>query len=105
MFYSYRASFIFEYHLPIVDELLVFDNSDGNIVLMAEKLLDSGISILDEEKFIKLKNIMKKNQRTPHQEKIVKAMDKVYDNLLAFKKRMNSDLVIMKDVKIIRIKP
>jgi len=32
-------------------------------------------------------------------------MDKVYEKLIEFKKRMNSDLVILKDNKITRIKP
>jgi hypothetical protein len=37
--------------------------------------------------------------------KIVKAMEKVYENLILFKKKMNSDLVILKDNKIVYIKP
>ncbi len=49
--------------------------------------------------------MMKESKQTAHQTKILEAMDKVYDNLIAFKKRMNSELVIMKDGKIIRIKP
>ena len=32
-------------------------------------------------------------------------MDKVYDKLIEFKKKMNSDLVILKEDKIVRIKP
>lgn len=32
-------------------------------------------------------------------------MDKVYEKLLEFKKKMNSDLVILKDNKIVRVKP
>lgn len=36
---------------------------------------------------------------------IVKAMEKVYENLILFKKKMNSDLVILKDNKIVRVKP
>lgn len=42
---------------------------------------------------------MKEFKRTAHQTKIIEAMDKVYDNLIALKKRMNSKLVIMKDGK------
>lgn len=48
---------------------------------------------------------MKEHKITPHQMKILKGMDKVYDKLIEFKKRMNSDLVILEDNKIIRIKP
>lgn len=47
---------------------------------------------------------MKKHKRTENQEKILKAMDKVYENLIAFKKKMNSDLVVYRDGKIVRIK-
>ena len=42
---------------------------------------------------------------TPNQTKILEGMDKVYDKLIEFKKKMNSELVILKDNEIIRIKP
>jgi len=42
---------------------------------------------------------------TPNQTKILAGMDKVYDKLIEFKKKMNSELVILKDNKITRIKP
>lgn len=48
---------------------------------------------------------MKQSKRTPNQTKILEGMDKVYDKLIEFKKKMNSELVILKDGKIIRIKP
>lgn len=47
-----------------------------------------------------------KYERTPTQAKIIESMGKVYENLIAFKKKMNSELVILdKDGKIIRVKP
>ncbi|CAN5513275.1 hypothetical protein BH11BAC2_BH11BAC2_11600 [soil metagenome] len=48
---------------------------------------------------------MKPYKRSLNQTKILEGMDKVYENLIAFKKKMNSELVILKDNKIIRIKP
>jgi hypothetical protein len=42
---------------------------------------------------------------TEDQKKILEGLDKVYDNLIAFKKKMNSELVVMKDGKIVYIKP
>ena len=48
---------------------------------------------------------MKTHKRTINQTKIVAGMDKVYEKLIEFKKRMNSDLVILKDNKITRVKP
>ena len=48
---------------------------------------------------------MKTHKRTQNQAKILEGMDKVYEKLIEFKKKMNSDLIIFKDNKIIRIKP
>lgn len=48
---------------------------------------------------------MKTYKRTSNQTKILKGMDKVYEKLIEFKKKMNSELVILKDNKIVRVKP
>lgn len=49
---------------------------------------------------------MKKEfKRTPNQTKILEGMERVHEKLLEFKKKMNSELVIIKDDKIVRIKP
>lgn len=48
---------------------------------------------------------MEKSKSTPHQQKIADALRKVEENLIAFKKRMDSPLVIMKEGKIVHIKP
>lgn len=48
---------------------------------------------------------MKSPNRTENQEKIIQAMTKVRENLIAFKKKMNSELVIMQDGKIVKVKP
>ena len=37
--------------------------------------------------------------------KILIGLEKVYEKLIEFKKQKNSELVIMRDKKIIRIKP
>lgn len=37
--------------------------------------------------------------------KILAGLDKVYEKLIEFKKQKNTELVIMKDNKIVRIKP
>lgn len=41
---------------------------------------------------------------TPTQKKIIEAMDKVSEELIEFKMKNNSDLVVMQDGKILRIK-
>jgi predicted ABC-type ATPase len=46
---------LFEIYLPIVDEAMIFDNSEGKHNLIAEKTLDSEIDIFDDNKFDKLK--------------------------------------------------
>ena len=48
---------------------------------------------------------MKADNRSVEQNKILEGMDKVYEKLIEFKKRMNSELVILKNVKIVKIKP
>ena len=48
---------------------------------------------------------MAKYKRTPIQSRILEGMDKVYEKLFEFKRKMNSDLVVFKGNKIVRIKP
>lgn len=48
---------------------------------------------------------MKKHKRSANQTKILEGMEKVYERLIEFKKKMNSELVILKDGKIVRVKP
>jgi hypothetical protein len=38
-------------------------------------------------------------------DKILKGLEKVYEKLIEFKKLKNTELVIIKDNKIVRIKP
>lgn len=47
---------LFDIYLPIVDEVLIFDNSNGNNRLIAEKSIDSELVIINEPKFKDLKN-------------------------------------------------
>ena len=48
---------------------------------------------------------MKSDKRSPEKIKILEGMDKVYEKLIEFKKRMNSELVILKNGKIVKVKP
>ncbi len=48
---------------------------------------------------------MEKSSRTEHMQKIIDAMAKVGDYLIAYKKRMDSPLVIRQNGKIVHIKP
>ena len=41
--------------MPIVDEVMIFDNSNGKTELIAEKLLDTEMKIIDIEKYNTLK--------------------------------------------------
>ncbi len=47
----------------------------------------------------------KKNKEIELRDKILKGLEKVYEKLIEFKKEKKSELVIMKDGKIVRIKP
>jgi len=47
---------LFEIYLPIADEVMIFDNSEGKHDLIAKKTLETGIDIYSQTKFSKLKN-------------------------------------------------
>jgi hypothetical protein len=48
---------------------------------------------------------MAKYKRTSNQTRILEGMDKVYEKLIEFKRKMNTELVVLKEDKIVRIKP
>jgi predicted ABC-type ATPase len=48
---------LFNIYLPIADEVMIFDNSFGKPELLAEKMLESEIDIINKIKFDKLKRI------------------------------------------------
>jgi predicted ABC-type ATPase len=47
---------LFEIYLPIVDGALIFDNSIGKHILLAQKTIDGQLNIIDKIKFNELKN-------------------------------------------------
>ena len=47
---------LFDIYIPIVDEVMIFDNSEGKHELIAEKTIQSEMDILNEIKFDKLKS-------------------------------------------------
>ena len=47
---------LFEIYLPIADEIMIFDNSEGKHDLIAEKTIESEIEVLNEVKFNQLKS-------------------------------------------------
>lgn len=50
-------------------------------------------------------NTMKTYKRTANQKKILEGMDKVYEKLIEFKRKMNSEIVVLNGDEIVRIKP
>lgn len=44
-------------------------------------------------------------KKTANQEKIIKGLEKSYEKLLESKRKTNGELVILKDNKVVRIKP
>lgn len=44
-------------------------------------------------------------KHTEEKRKILKGLEKVYEKLLEFKKLKNSELVILRDNKIVKVKP
>lgn len=51
---------LFEIYLPMVDQALIFDNSEGRPIIIAEKN-DNGIMVIENARFTELKN--HKNER------------------------------------------
>jgi len=47
---------LFDIYLSIVDEVLIFDNSEGKHKLIAEKQINKDLNIIDTDKFNQLKN-------------------------------------------------
>jgi len=52
---------LFEIYLPIADEIMIFDNSEGRHDLIAEKTFDSEIDVLNEIRFNQLKSQYNEN--------------------------------------------
>jgi predicted ABC-type ATPase len=52
---------LFEVYLPVVDGLLIFDNSEGQHELIANKHIDGFLNIINKEKFNRLKNCYDNN--------------------------------------------
>ena len=48
---------------------------------------------------------MNKVKRSEHLQKIIDGMDLVYERLIEFKRKNNSELVILRNGRIIKIKP
>lgn len=47
---------LFDIYLPIVDEALIFDNSDGATILIADKKPGENLQAIDDIKFTALKS-------------------------------------------------
>jgi len=97
---------LFDIDLYIVDAVLIFDISLGKHELIAQKTIDGHLDILDTIKFNQLKSIMTTVEKQIElRDKIVKGLEKVYERLIEYKKLKNTELVVMRDNKIVRIKP
>ncbi|MFK7049384.1 MULTISPECIES: zeta toxin family protein [Flavobacterium] len=48
---------LFDLYLPIVEQVLLFDNSEGNHQLIAEKSSSDELNVLEAKKFNEIKNI------------------------------------------------
>ena len=48
---------LFNIYLPIIDGALIFDNSYGKHKLIAQKIMEEDLEIIDHEKFNQLKKI------------------------------------------------
>jgi predicted ABC-type ATPase len=49
---------LFNIYLPIVDQALIFDNSEGNHILMAEMSFTDNLTIYNHKRYNELKNYL-----------------------------------------------
>jgi predicted ABC-type ATPase len=54
--YKMGIEYLFDIYMPIVDKLLIFDNSDGLNELIAKKTNNDPLIIINDQKFSQLKN-------------------------------------------------
>lgn len=55
---------LFEIYLPLVDGALIFDNSNGKYVFLAEKTVDGKLHLVDKLKFQILRDYYDNNRKT-----------------------------------------
>ena len=54
---------LFDIYLPIVDQALLFDNSEGKHILIAEKSINEDLNVINNEKFNELKKYYDKRSK------------------------------------------
>ncbi len=85
---------------------MICDNSAGKHELLAEKKIDGILNVLNDEKFHLMKTIMTVIEiQIEEKNKILKGLEKAYEKLLEYKRAKNSELVLLIDNKIVKIKP
>jgi len=80
---------------------MVFDNSEAWTELIAAMAKGAEIIVFKSVKFAQLIKYSHANA----QKKIMDGKEKVYENLIAYKRKMNSELVVFRANKIVTIKP
>jgi len=99
---------LFDIYLPIVDEMMLFDNSGKIHDFIAEKKFSTGKFIIhNKDKYLKFNNtsMKPKHENISDRDKILKGMEKVHEQLIESKKKNNSDLIVMINNQIVRVKP
>lgn len=84
---------------------MIFDNSEGLPLLIAEKLQYEPLIILDELLFSKLKEQYETQNKLERRKKILIGLENSYRKMLEFKKQKNSVVVVLREDKITRFKP
>ena len=73
--------------------------------MIAELSTNEELNILNETKFNELKKtLMTLETKIENKNKILKGLEKAYEKMLLFKKERKSELVIIQDDKIVKIK-
>lgn len=115
---------LFNIYLPISDKVFIFDNSNCEKSLIAEKKINSVLRIYDKEKYSVLEAQMKQDSNSvseqytqyekpigPEEEyddfkaRVFKGLDLAYQKLIEKTRKNGGTLVVERDGKIVHIKP
>ena len=96
---------MFDIYIDVVDAILIFDNSFGKHKLIAQTDNSKNLDIIEEVTFKKLKDNYMADKQLEINKRILLGLEKAYEKMIQFKKQKQTDLVILQDNKVVRIKP
>lgn len=122
--YLHGIQNLFNIYLPISDKVFIFDNSNGEKLLIAKKDLDASLIIYDQGKLLLMMKQMKDDHNSVSEHdasyekasiaesetdeltaKILKGLDLAYQRLVEKTRKNGGTIVVERGGKIVHIKP